>query len=172
MVCQEWWVLCGCHKEFEGMMEETAQSLDFLTRARVWGGLGKLKAVKLKGCWGIDSLGWGRVGRWNPKEMTNPIKYPVQIHLDKSLLKEVPMSSDESYLFMPPCLEKESLLLFLIGQKREKTLSPFLSKGDDINPYRDEPSFTPSNLTSPRHLPHCCQSHLPKAPLFFFIYFY
>ena len=31
-------------------MEETAQSLDFLTRARVWGGLGKLKAVKLKGC--------------------------------------------------------------------------------------------------------------------------
>ena len=69
--------------------------------------------------------------------MTNPIKYPVQIHLDKSLLKEVSMSSDESYLFMPPCLEKESLLLFLIGQKREKTLSPFLSKGDNMNPYRD-----------------------------------
>ena len=91
MICQEWWgVLCGCHKEFEGMTEEIAQSLDFLTRARVWGGHGKLKAVKLKGCWGTDSLGWGRVGRWNPKEMTSPIKYPVQIHLDKSLLKKCP----------------------------------------------------------------------------------
>ena len=70
--------------------------------------------------------------------MTSPIKYPVQIHLDKSLLKEVSMSEcSESDLFMPPCLEKESLLLLLIDQKREQTLSPFLSKGDNINPYRD-----------------------------------
>lgn len=31
-------------------MEETAETLGLLARARVWGGNGKLKAVKLKGC--------------------------------------------------------------------------------------------------------------------------
>lgn len=84
--------LCGCSKEFEGMMEETAESLDLSQgkgQGQTWEIEGQIPGLLRHRFTGMGESGWG--GEWvgsNLKGMIRPTMYLIQTRLVKSLLKE------------------------------------------------------------------------------------
>lgn len=106
----------------------------------------------LQGCWGINSLGWGRVSGMNPKGMASLTKYPIQTHLDKHLQTESP-SIVMNCTSLSHHFWRVTVTVSLIDQEKKKAISfPFeriLFIHGRILLYTHWPSFHLTNQISP-----------------------